>query len=166
MKSIIVLLSFFAFSGFANASLCKLEASVSGVSWKIGVGGTKLSGTGAVLCTKNGKFVLKEIVDVEMSGGGFGLGFAKIAEAKLVSTGVGYVQSSDALTGKFRFVKVGGHLGPIGVDAAGAVYFKAKKQGKNGAAIPFALSWSKGAGLLASVDLMDVVITPIEAEDL
>ena len=150
----------------AQASLCALEADLSGSSTQFIVGGTKLSGYGEIKCLNqtSGKFEWVTDVVVNMEGAGFGLGHTKISNAKLHSTGLGIVESADALTGTFLFAKAGFQLGPVGADAGATLYFSGKK-GKRGLAVPFGMTFKKGEGLqLTVLEFMEVTVTPIDAD--
>lgn len=164
MKFLIALLTVLSVSATAQASLCSLEANVSGKSWHFLVGHSELSGPGVIRCFNNetGTFDVVMDVLVEAEGGGFGLGFTKIENAKLISTGLGFIESEDSLLGEFLFVKSGVHAGPVGADVAASVLFNARR-GKSGLAIPFALELKKGKGLELSVlDFMQVRVTPFD----
>lgn len=163
MKILLSILTLLSLSATANASLCALDADVSGRSWHVFVGHSQLEGEGEIKClNSDGQFEKVMDVYVEAEGGGFGFGFTKIENAHLHSTGLGFIESADALLGDFLFVKSGFHVGPVGADIAASVLFRAESEA-SGLAIPFALDLKTGKGLELSVlDFMEVTVTPLE----
>ena len=88
MKILLSILTLLTLSATANASICALDADVSGRSWHLFVGHSHLEGEGVINCLNDeGEFVKVMDVYVEAEGGGFGLGFTKIENAHLHSTG-------------------------------------------------------------------------------
>lgn len=164
MRILLSILTIFLLSTTAQASLCNLEAEVSGKSWHFIVGHSELSGDGQINCFNNESGQFEKVMDVyvEAEGAGFGLGYTKINKAKLYSTGLGIIESSESLLGDFLFAKSGVHIGPVGADVAASIFFNARK-GESGFAIPFALDLKSGKGLELSVlDFMNVRVTPID----
>ena len=150
-------------SSVAQASQCYLDADLSGRSFHLLVGGVQMEGEGVIRCldASSNQWRIQKRVGVSVEGAGFGLGVTKIKHARLLSSGLGIIQSPDSLLGRFLFAKAGVQVGPVGAEAGTSVIFNARK-GKKALVVPFSLNLRKGPGLeLSLLDFLEVEIFEI-----